>query len=85
MYASLPGETKSIFVPPVAENKNKKMNTTDVLETWNERKVKLREKFAYLTDNDLMLENGKTEEMLGELQIKLGKTKEELRKIIASL
>ena len=40
---------------------------------------------ANLTDNDLMFEEGKKDEMLGKLQIKLGKTKEELDKIIAGL
>jgi len=52
---------------------------------WNETKGKLKQKFAILTDNDLMLLNGKKEELLGRLQIKLGKTKEELQKIITSL
>jgi len=32
-----------------------------------------------------MFENGKKDEMLGRLQVKLGKTKEELLKLIASL
>ena len=45
----------------------------------------LKQKFAILTDNDLMFEEGKKEEMFGKLQIKLGKTKEELHKIIAAL
>lgn len=61
------------------------MTTTDVKGNWNELKGKLKEKFATLTDNDLIFEEGKKEEMLGRLQIKLGKTKEELHKIIASL
>ena len=61
------------------------MNTTEVIGNWNERKGMLKQKFGYLTDNDLMFEEGQTEEMLGKLQIKLGKTKDELRKIIASL
>jgi len=49
---------------------------------WNEQKGKLKKKFAFLTENDLMFEEGKQEEMLGKLQIKLGKSKEELHKII---
>lgn len=61
------------------------MNTTEVKGTWNEQKGKLKQKFATLTDNDLMFEEGKKEEMLGRLQIKLGKSKEELHKIISSL
>ena len=52
---------------------------------WNEEKGKLKRRFAMLTDNDLMFETGKIEEMLGRLQIKLGKTKDELRLIIAGL
>ena len=61
------------------------MNTTEVKGNWNEKKGKLKQKFAVLTDNDLMFDEGRKEEMLGRLQIKLGKTKEELRKIIAAL
>ena len=61
------------------------MNTTNVKGTWNEQKGKLKQKFATLTDNDLMFEEGKKDEMLGKLQIKLGKTKEELQKIIGAL
>jgi uncharacterized protein YjbJ (UPF0337 family) len=61
------------------------MNTTEVKGNWNEQKGKLKKKFAMLTDNDLMFEEGKKEEMLGKLQIKLGKTKEEINAIFASL
>ena len=49
------------------------------------RRLKLKQKFAVLTDNDLMLLEGKQEEMFGRLQIKLGKTKEELQKIISEI
>ena len=52
---------------------------------WNEQKGKLKQKFATLTDNDLMFEEGKKDEMLGKLQIKLGKSKEELKKIMDTL
>lgn len=61
------------------------MNTTELKGNWNEQKGKLLKKFASLTNNDLMFEEGKKEEMLGRLQIKLGKSKEELKKIIESL
>lgn len=61
------------------------MNTTEVKGNWNEQKGKLKAKFATLTDNDLMFIEGKKEEMLGKLQVKLGKTKEELHNIIAAL
>ena len=65
--------------------KNKKMNTTEIKGNWDEQKGKLKQKFAKLTDNDLMFIEGKKDEMLGKLQIKLGKTKEELHKIIQEL
>ena len=61
------------------------MNSTEVKGTWNEKKGKLKQKFAFLTENDLMFEEGKKEEMYGKLQVKLGKTKEELYKIINGL
>jgi uncharacterized protein YjbJ (UPF0337 family) len=61
------------------------MNSNGVIGNWNERKGKLKQKFGFLTDNDLMFEEGKKEEMIGKLQVKLGKTKEELLKIIGTL
>jgi len=61
------------------------INTTEVKGTWNEEKGKLKQRFAILTDNDLLFEEGKKDEMLGKLQLTLGKTKEELRAIISAL
>ena len=61
------------------------MNRTELEGNWNEQKGKLKKKFAVLTDNDLMFEEGRKEEMFGKLQIILGKSKEELDKIIAAL
>ena len=61
------------------------MNTTELKGNWNEQKGKLKQQFATLTDDDLMFAEGKKDEMLGKLQVKLGKSKEELHKIIAEL
>ena len=61
------------------------MNTTEVKGNWNEQKGKLKQQFANLTDDDLMFAEGKKDEMLGKLQIKLGKTKEELHKVLSGL
>lgn len=58
---------------------------SEVEGTWNETKGKLKQKFAILTDNDMLFSEGKTEEMLGNIQLKLGKTKEELIAIISAL
>ena len=61
------------------------MNTTELKGNWEEQKSKLKQKFAALTDNDLLFTEGKKEEMLEKLQKKIGKTKEELFKIIGQL
>jgi uncharacterized protein YjbJ (UPF0337 family) len=53
--------------------------------TWSETKGKLKQKFSQLTDNDLLYQEGKEEELLGRLQKKLGKSKEEVRKILREL
>lgn len=60
-------------------------NLTELTGNWNETKGILKQKFAILTDNDLLLIEGKQEEMLGRIQIKLGKTKEEVQKLISEL
>jgi len=61
------------------------MNKTELKGNWLEQRAKLKQKFAVLTDDDLLFEQGKKEEMLGNIQVKLGKTKEELQKIIEAL
>jgi uncharacterized protein YjbJ (UPF0337 family) len=53
--------------------------------SWNEVKGKLKQKYAQLTDDDLAFAEGKDEELLGRLQQKLGKSKEDLRKEIEGL
>lgn len=60
-------------------------NLTGLEGNWNEIKGKLKQKFATLTDNDLLLIEGKQDELLGRLQIKLGKTKEEIHTILGDL
>ena len=53
--------------------------------SWNETKGKLKQKYGQLTDDDLTFAEGKDEELLGRLQKKLGKSKEELRTELESL
>ncbi|MFP4059640.1 MAG: CsbD family protein [Bacteroidota bacterium] len=45
---------------------------------WNQVKGKLKSKYGQLTDDDLMYVEGKEDELLGRLQEKTGKTKEQL-------
>jgi len=65
--------------------KIRQMNKEEAKGNWNEQKGKLKQKFANLTDDDLMFAEGKKDEMFGKLQIKLGKTKEELQKVLSTL
>jgi uncharacterized protein YjbJ (UPF0337 family) len=65
------------------QSKSEKMNTTEANGNWNEQKSKLKRKFINLSDSDLMFSEVKKEEMIGKLQLKLGKTREELHKIMS--
>ena len=55
------------------------MTTLNLKGNWNELKGKLKQKYAQLTDDDLLFADGKDDEIMGKLQQKLGKTKEEIR------
>lgn len=61
------------------------MNTTEFNENWEDQKKVLKQKIATITDNDLIYFEEKKEELLGKLQIKLGKTKEEVQEVLKSL
>jgi uncharacterized protein YjbJ (UPF0337 family) len=68
--------------------KLKKLTTMDKLEikgNWNQLKGKLKQKYAELTDDDLTNLEGKSDELLGKLQLKTGKSREALIKEINSL
>ncbi len=58
--------------------------TQQVKGNWNELKGKLKQQYADLTDDDLLYEEGKEEELLGKLQKKLGKTREEVESEVSS-
>jgi len=60
-------------------------NFTEIKGNWNETKGKLKQKFALLTDDDLLLVEGKQDELIGRLQKKLGKTKAEIQDLISTL
>lgn len=61
------------------------MTKLEIKGSWNETKGKLKQKYADLTDDDLLFEEGKEDELLGRLQKKVGLTKEEIRRAIADL
>lgn len=64
---------------------SKMKNTTELKGNWNETKGKLKQKFAKLTDDDLLFVEGKQDEMFGKIQARLGKTKEEIQKLISEI
>ncbi len=53
--------------------------------TWDQIQGKLKQKYAQLTDDDLLFSEGKDDELLGRLEKKLGESKEKLRDVIADL
>lgn len=61
------------------------MNKLILKGNWNELKGKLKQQFSHLTDDDLQYIEGKENELLGRLQQRLGKTKDEVEKIIREL
>lgn len=62
---------------------NKKKLT--ITGNWGDQKAKLKQEYAQLTDSDLNFQPGKKDEMLEKMQIKLGKTQEQLYGIINAL
>ena len=59
---------------------------SDIKEgNWNVQKRKLKQQFPVLTDRDLMYWDGKKDKMLEKLQVKLGKSRNELNAIVAGI
>jgi uncharacterized protein YjbJ (UPF0337 family) len=56
-------------------------NSNEIEGNWEEFKGKLKKKFADLTDDDLLYEEGQEQEMWGKLQKKLGKTEKEIKSL----
>ena len=61
------------------------MNKLQFKGSWNEIKGKLKQSYGNLTDDDLVFAEGKDDELLGRLQKKLGKSKEEVKHMIEGL
>ena len=61
------------------------MSSKEFEGDWEELKNKIRKEFSELTDKDLKFAEVQKEEMLRRLQVMLGKTHEELQKIINKL
>jgi len=61
------------------------MDKFEIKGNWNELKGKLKQKYADLTDADLTFTKGQEEELLGKIQKKIGKSREEVIRMIKSL
>jgi uncharacterized protein YjbJ (UPF0337 family) len=61
------------------------MNKLKIKCNWNEAAGKLKQQYANLTDDDVLFVEGKEEELLGRLQKKIGKTKDEIRHLLAKI
>jgi uncharacterized protein YjbJ (UPF0337 family) len=61
------------------------MNKLVFKGNWDEVKGKLKQKYAQLTDQDLLFAEGKEDELLGRPEKKLGKKKDDIRSLIAQL
>ena len=61
------------------------MNRLQFKGSWNEVKGKLKQTYGQLTDDDLVFAEGKDDELVGRLQKRLGKSREEIREMISKL
>ena len=61
------------------------MDKLEIKGKWNEIKGKIKQAHANLTDDDLRYEEGKDDELVGRIQMKLGKSREEVIQWLRSL
>lgn len=61
------------------------MDKLQIKGNWNRMKGKLKEEYGELTDNDLQYTEGKEDQLVGRLQEKLGKSRDEVIKKLRSL
>lgn len=61
------------------------MDKLEIKGNWNVMKGNLKQKYADLTDDDLTYAEGKEEELVGRIQKKTGKTREEVIKELKSM
>ena len=72
-------------VLPIVHLTKNIMDKLQIKGGWNEMKGKIKQAYGDLTDDDLAYEEGKDDEMLGKIQKKTGKSRDELVKWINSL
>jgi hypothetical protein len=60
-------------------------NRSRLISNWNRTKEKLKQKFSFLTDEDLFLQANNQDDLLERLQMKIGKDKQQLLRLITNL
>ena len=60
------------------------MDKLEIKGKWNEIKGQIKQKYADLTDDDLLYEEGQEDKLIGRLQQKLGKSREEVIDMLRS-
>jgi uncharacterized protein YjbJ (UPF0337 family) len=58
------------------------MNRLEMKGNWNIVKGKLKKKWANLTDDDLRFTEGQDDELIGRIQRRTGRTREEVEKAL---
>jgi uncharacterized protein YjbJ (UPF0337 family) len=61
------------------------MDNLEIKGKWNQIKGSMKKKYAELTDDDLKYVEGEEDRLLGRLQEKTGKSRDELTKEINSM
>jgi uncharacterized protein YjbJ (UPF0337 family) len=61
------------------------MDTLRIKGNWNQIKGKLKQKYGELTDDDLTFSEGQEDQLIGRLQKRTGKTRDELVNYIKSI
>ncbi|HEY1165805.1 MAG TPA: CsbD family protein [Chitinophaga sp.] len=61
------------------------MDTLQIKGKWNEIKGRLKKQYADLTDDDLLYQEGEEDRLIGKLQQKLGKSRDEVIKMLRSV
>lgn len=61
------------------------MNEQTLQGNWNQIKGKLKQTYADLTDDDLLYEEGKDDELIGRIGAHIGQAKDKVRELIAKL
>jgi uncharacterized protein YjbJ (UPF0337 family) len=78
----LPLVPSLLLSSPKTFNAYQNMNKLQIKGNWNVTKGKLKQKFAQLRDNDLQYAEGMEDELIGRIQKRLGKSKEEVEKLL---